>query len=78
MFIHIAKKYLQVWGFGTATGIVFFILVLLAALTSVVSLMETSVSTFMDELHWSRKKCCGLMVVIMIVLEPHLPWDMDF
>ena len=25
-------------------------------------------STFMDELHWSRKKCCGLMVVIMIVL----------
>ena len=30
--------------------------------------METSVSTFMDELHWSRKKCCGLMVVIMIVL----------
>ena len=67
MFITIPKVFASM-GFGTATGIVFFILVLLAALTSAVSLMETSVSTFMDELHWSRKKCCGLMVVIMIVL----------
>ena len=67
MFITLPKVFASM-GFGTATGIVFFILVLLAALTSAVSLMETSVSTFMDELHWSRKKCCGLMVVIMIVL----------
>ena len=66
-FITLPKVFASM-GFGTATGIVFFILVLLAALTSAVSLMETSVSTFMDGLHWSRKKCCGLMVVIMIVL----------
>ena len=65
MFITLPKVFASM-GFGTATGIVFFVLVLLAALTSAVSLMETSVSTFMDELHWSRKKCCGLMVVIML------------
>ena len=65
MFITLPKVFASM-GFGTATGIVFFILVLLAALTSAVSLMETSVSTFMDELHWSRKKCCGLMVVIVL------------
>ena len=64
MFITLPKVFASM-GFGTATGSVFFVLVLLAALTSAVSLMETSVSTFMDELHWSRKKCCGLMVVIM-------------
>ena len=45
-----------------------FVLVLLAALTSAVSLMETSVSTFMDELHWGRAKCCILMAVIMLVV----------
>ena len=54
MFITLPKVFASM-GFGTATGIVFFILVLLAALTSAVSLMETSVSTFMDELQWSRK-----------------------
>ena len=41
---------------------------LLAALTSAVSLMETCVSTFADEFHWSRKKCCVFMAVVMIVL----------
>ncbi len=55
-------------GIGTVAGILFFVLVLLAALTSAVSLMETSVSTFMDELHWSRRKSCFLMAVIMLVL----------
>ena len=53
---------------GTAAGILFFVLVLLAALTSAVSLMETCVSTFADEFHWSRKKCCVFMAVVMIVL----------
>ena len=67
MFITLPKVFASM-GFGTATGILFFVLVLLAALTSAVSLMETSVSTFMDELHWERKKCCALMAVIMIVL----------
>ena len=55
-------------GIGTAAGILFFVLVLLADLTSAVSLMETCVSTFADEFHWSRKKCCVFMAVVMIVL----------
>lgn len=66
MFITLPKVFANM-GAGTATGIVFFVLVLLAALTSAVSLMETCISTFMDELHWSRSKSCGLMVVIMLV-----------
>lgn len=66
MFITLPKVFANM-GVGTATGIVFFVLVLLAALTSAVSLMETCVSTFMDEFHWSRPKSCGLMVVIMLV-----------
>ena len=66
MFITLPKVFASM-GVGTGAGILFFVLVLLAALTSAVSLMETSVSTFMDELHWSRQKACLLMAVVMIV-----------
>lgn len=66
MFITLPKVFANM-GVGTATGILFFVLVLLAALTSAVSLLETCVSTFMDELHWNRTKSCGLMAVIMLV-----------
>ena len=67
MFITLPKVFATM-GVGTGAGILFFVLVLLAALTSAVSLMETSVSTFMDELHWGRAKCCILMAVIMLVI----------
>ncbi|HBM46885.1 MAG TPA: sodium-dependent transporter [Lachnoclostridium sp.] len=66
MFITLPKVFATM-GVGTGAGILFFLLVLLAALTSAVSLMETSVSTFMDELHWGRAKCCIIMAVIMLV-----------
>ena len=66
MFITLPKIFATM-GVGTGAGILFFLLVLLAALTSAVSLMETSVSTFMDELHWGRAKCCIIMAVIMLV-----------
>ena len=66
MFITLPKVFATM-GVGTGAGILFFLLVLLAALTSAVSLMETRVSTFMDELHWSRGKSCILMAVIMLV-----------
>ena len=43
-------------GFGNAIGAVFFLLVLFAALTSAIALAESAVSTFEDQLHWSREK----------------------
>lgn len=70
MFITLPKVFASM-GIGTGAGILFFVLVLLAALTSAVSLMETSVSTFMDELHWSRGKASLLMAVVMIVFGVH-------
>ena len=73
MFITLPKVFASM-GIGTAAGILFFVLVLLAALTSAVSLMETCVSTFADEFHWSRKKCCVFMAVVMIVLGS-ASWD---
>lgn len=67
MFITIPKVFATM-GLGTVGGIMFFMLVLLAALTSSISLMETSVSTISDQLGWNRKKCSFLMVIVMFVL----------
>ena len=41
---------------GGLIGAGFFILVLFAALTSAISLLETNVSIICDKLHWSRRK----------------------
>ena len=67
MFITLPKVFAGM-GFGTGTGILFFLLVLFAAITSSIALTESAVSTFEDELHWSRKKATVFMTVVMIVL----------
>lgn len=43
---------------GGIAGAGFFLLVLFAALTSAISLFETCVSVFQDELKWNRVKSC--------------------
>ena len=53
MFITIPKVFASM-GFGTFAGVMFFLLVLFAALTSSIALTESAVSTFEDELGWSR------------------------
>ena len=55
MFITLPKVFANM-GFGTAVGILFFLLVLFAAVTSSIALTESAVSTFEDELGWNRKK----------------------
>lgn len=67
MFITIPKVFANM-GFGTGVGILFFLLVLFAAVTSSIALTESAVSTFEDELHWSRKKSTIFMGVIMVLL----------
>ena len=67
MFITLPKVFAGM-GFGTGTGILFFLLVLFAAVTSSIALTESAVSTFEDELHWSRKKATVFMTVSMIFL----------
>ena len=67
MFITMPKIFVSM-GFGRAIGILFFALVLLAAVTSAIALTESAVSTFADEFKWSRKKGTVIMAGIMIVL----------
>ena len=53
---------------GSVIGAVFFIMVLLAALTSSISLMETVVSTIQDKWHIERKITCLIVLGISLAL----------
>lgn len=66
MFVTLPKVFGEM-PFGAVTGTVFFLLVLFAALTSAISLMETIVSILHDRLKWSRRFTC-LVVLCMAIL----------
>ena len=67
MFVTMPKIFASM-GIGRIIGILFFTLVLFAALTSSIALTESAVSTIADEFKWSRAKCTTIMAVIMLVL----------
>lgn len=53
---------------GSLIGAGFFILVLFAALTSAISLLETNVSIICDKLHWSRKKSTVVATLYCLIV----------
>ncbi len=67
MFITIPKV-LESTGFARIGGILFFVLVLFAALTSAIALTESAVSTFEDELGIGRRPATVIIAVITIIL----------
>jgi NSS family neurotransmitter:Na+ symporter len=67
MFITMPKIFASM-GVGRVIGILFFALVLFAAVTSAIALTESAVSTFSDEFKFSRRKGTVIMGVIMVVL----------
>lgn len=70
MFVTLPKVFDTMPG-GHIVGIVFFVLVLFAALTSSISLMETVVSIFQDKLKINRKLLCVLVMIgTMLVAIP--------
>lgn len=75
MFITLPKVFESMKG-GAFIGAIFFLLVLFAALTSSISLMETVVSIVRDKIGWSRNKTCILVLVFSILLG--LPSSLGF
>ena len=65
MFITIPKVFAGI-KMGSFIGILFFFLVLCAAVTSSIALTESAVSTFQDELGWGRKKSAAVITLIML------------
>ena len=67
MFITMPRIFAQMNG-GRLIGILFFVLVLFAALTSAIALSEAAVSTFADEFGWKRKNSTLILGLLMTVL----------
>lgn len=67
MFVSLPKVFASMGRIGNFIGCLFFAMVLFAALTSAVSVMEAVVSSFMDKFHMSRMKAAALETVIALV-----------
>ena len=67
MFITLPKVFDSMPG-GTVIGIIFFLMVLFAALTSSISLMETVVSVVQDKLKLTRKVTCLIVFAGCVIL----------
>ena len=61
MFIALPKVFDSLGVFGMVIGMVFFLMVLFAALTSAVSILEAIVASVMDKFGWSRKRSVIIM-----------------
>lgn len=67
LFITLPQVFAQM-PLGTVFGFLFFVLVLFAALSSSISLLEASVTFMIDRFHWSRPKAVAIMSGIMFVI----------
>ena len=69
MFVALPKVFGEMGSLiGGVVGILFFLTVAFAALTSSVSIMEAIVSCGMDKLHWDRKKSVIVVSVLTAVI----------
>ena len=67
MFISLPKVFHAMGGVGIVIGCLFFAMVLFAAITSSVSIMEAIVASLMDKFHISRIKAAVIETVIALV-----------
>lgn len=67
MFVSLPKVFDSMGKVGNVIGCLFFAMVLFAALTSAVSVMEAVVSSLMDKFHISRIKAAAIETIIAVV-----------
>ncbi|WP_336470104.1 sodium-dependent transporter [Ruminococcus albus] len=68
MFVALPKVFEAMGPAGTWIGAAFFIMVLFAALTSSISILEAVVSGLMDKFGWSRKKAVIIETAAALIL----------
>ncbi len=67
MFISLPKVFNQMGKVGTVIGIIFFLMVIFAAVSSSVSIMEAIVASIMDRFKLSRKKSAVLVTAYAVI-----------
>ncbi len=71
MFVTLPKVFVSMGVVGYVIGLIFFLMVTFAALTSNISIFEAIVSGVIDKFHWSRKKAvvvAGVMSFAMTIV----------
>ena len=66
MFVSLPKVFAEMGGVGRFVGCLFFAMVLFAALTSSISIMEAIVSSLMDKFNWTRTKAVVVEMIIAV------------
>ena len=67
MFVSLPKVFESMGKAGLVVGILFFVMILFAALTSCISIMETLVGTSMNIFKLNRKKTSGIVAIFALV-----------
>lgn len=67
MFVSLPQVFAEMGAVGRVVGILFFAMVLFAALTSAISILEAIVSSLMDRFGFSRNKATAIETVISLV-----------
>lgn len=67
MFVSLPKVFAAMGRIGNIVGCLFFAMVLFAAVTSAMSVMEAVVSSFMDQFHISRNKASCIEGIIALI-----------
>jgi len=75
VFITLPKIFAQI-PYGSFFAILFFVLLLFAALTSAISLSEVQTAAYIENFHISRKKAAILVFIIIAILS--LPVSLSF
>lgn len=68
LFVSLPKVFEAMGFVGNIVGAAFFVLVLFAALTSAISLLETITSSVMDRFGWERKKSCSVVMLLSFAI----------
>lgn len=68
MFISLPKVFAAMGKMGSIIGVLFFIMVAFAAITSAVSIMEAILSGLVDKFHFSRKKSAALVTAYGLIV----------
>ena len=69
MFVALPKVFDSLGSFGPVVGIMFFLMVLFAAITSAVSILEAIVSSLIDRFHWSRTKSVCIVSAVELIFS---------
>ena len=71
-YCHIRRKtpisFAEMGAIGPVVGVVCFVMVLFAALTSSVSIMEAVTASVMDKWNMGRKKACTIVLLLTLLL----------